>query len=696
MSELQWYEKELTLQQAMDCIDENLRSSVRNFVAIGFYLKEIRNRKLYQEDGCQNFEEFVRKHYDRDKGWASKCIKVNDQLSQGGNSPILAKAYKSYKVYQLVELAYLTEEQRELASPDMTVKKIQAIRRPEPEPEVVTLQPELEVPEGGAVSQQSEAESEKASAVETPEQGRKERVQEQYRLQELYLYPFAKWLIKNHKEWFREDFQNRVEMVEQSERELKQYLGASRKGDRAYGFPVTSSIKAYARLFDNRIELTQFEGNEMTEVGTSEWFYLSAAVQAMWNEIALEEAQTLRKRTEAEPETAVPEPEGDEIEVDTNTCPPDNGSCRRQEWGTSPKEQAAGHRECVKCWADWKSRQKVLMDAAKVQREEAETEDECSCDTDRHDEAWFVSQWADLERGELGRVMRACRFDGTVSDKAKAIQEELSPYGAYCSSSREYVFDFHGFAGGLDFTVGQEKMHLKYGRFAKELFRLYDPFDERFDEKEIIPVEILDEEFEEDSQVVDTECTEVEKLAEPEEPELTDFQIAREELERAQRLLDKCLLDFPDESNINIRRLKTKVAALACYVCDLDDIENPPPKPVQPELPLLTNNDQRAAFVDAYETWPLWIETVQTGERYYRYDLEDGTSMVVKVYHAMLFDYHVPAGTKYEDRFREGYGRHEYYLLKPGKFFRDCEANRSMLIDKLKELQKKEKQKKDE
>lgn len=99
--------------------------------------------------------------------------------------------------------------------------------------------------------------------------------------------------------------------------------------------------------------------------------------------------------------------------------------------------------------------------------------------------------------------------------------------------------------------------------------------------------------------------------------------------------------------------------------------------------------------MDDYETWPLWIETVQTGERYYRYDLEDGASMVVKVYHARLFDY-TAYGTAYEERFSEGWGKQEYYLLRPGKFFKDCKTNRSSLIDKLKEIQKKEKQKQDE
>lgn len=147
---MQWYERDMTLAQAMDGIETNMWASVRNYIAVGFYLKAIRDRKLFQEAGYQNFEEFVRDKYDRDKGWASRCIKVNDQLSKDGNSLVLAEEYREYKVSQLVELAYLTEEQRTLANPDMTVKQLQAIRKPEPqqEKEVVTLQPELKEHEG--------------------------------------------------------------------------------------------------------------------------------------------------------------------------------------------------------------------------------------------------------------------------------------------------------------------------------------------------------------------------------------------------------------------------------------------------------------------------------------------------------------------------------------------------------------------
>ncbi|MDD3253932.1 MAG: hypothetical protein PHV18_15415 [Lachnospiraceae bacterium] len=106
----------------------------------------------------------------------------------------------------------------------------------------------------------------------------------------------------------------------------------------------------------------------------------------------------------------------------------------------------------------------------------------------------------------------------------------------------------------------------------------------------------------------------------------------------------------------------------------------------QQELPMLKNNDQRAAFIDSYATWPLWIEIKETGEKYYRYDLPNGNSFVVKTYHCLLFDYYSTVDSK--SRYCEGDGHEEYYYLVEPKFFYDCKTNRSYLIEILKELQK--------
>ena len=170
--------------------------------------------------------------------------------------------------------------------------------------------------------------------------------------------------------------------------------------------------------------------------------------------------------------------------------------------------------------------------------------------------------------------------------------------------------------------------------------------------------------------------------------ERTDIELLRELLERKKQLLAKCL-EAPgiDKSDEHIRMQKLEVGALASMLCELEDLEEKKDRPKQPELPPLRNNDQRAAFIDTYETWPLWIDNQETGERYHRYDLSDGTSFVIKTYHSMLYDWKADVAMRY----KEGYGANEEYLLEPGKFFRDCRVNRTALIEKLKEIQRGEK-----
>lgn len=171
--------------------------------------------------------------------------------------------------------------------------------------------------------------------------------------------------------------------------------------------------------------------------------------------------------------------------------------------------------------------------------------------------------------------------------------------------------------------------------------------------------------------------------------ERTDIELLRELLERKKQLLAKCL-EAPgiDKSDEHIRMQKLEVGALASMLCELEDLKEKKDRPKQPELPQLKNNDQRAAFIDAYETWPLWIDNQETGERYHRYDLSDGTSFVIKTYHSMLYDWKADVAMRY----KEGYGANEEYLLESGKFFRDCRTNRTTLIEKLKEIQKGERQ----
>lgn len=358
----------------------------------------------------------------------------------------------------------------------------------------------------------------------------------------------------------------------------------------------------------------------------------------------------------------------------------------------------------------------------------------------------FIKAWKEYQLDDFKRAMRAMRTGQNTGEKAKQIQKELAPHGCHCVGCSEYSFNFHTFAGGMDWQVRNEKIHLKYSRLASELLCMYDPWSSEFDEEP----DIIDEQRNESIDAAEKqqmghclhrpeyECSLPEKYmhrpgsgtdcaheccwecvkhgecklecnssadrpeteeeiatsqtdneaSKNEMKERTDMEILRELLERKKQLLSKCLgTPGIDKSDEHIRMQKLEVGALASMLCELEDLEEKKDRPKQPELPPLRNNDQRAAFIDAYETWTLWIDNQETGERYYRYDLQDGTSFVIKTYHSMLYDWKADVAMRY----KEGYGANEEYLLEPGKFFRDCRANRTTLIEKLKEIQKGEK-----
>lgn len=118
----------LTLEE----IDQRIaRTAVEAAIEIGYYLKQIRDRKLYEQAGCRDVYEYARKQYGYDKSVASRHMSRNDRFSKGGNSPELAEQYAGYGKSQLQEMISMTEEQLEQVNPDMTVREMKNLKKPE-------------------------------------------------------------------------------------------------------------------------------------------------------------------------------------------------------------------------------------------------------------------------------------------------------------------------------------------------------------------------------------------------------------------------------------------------------------------------------------------------------------------------------------------------------------------------------------
>lgn len=512
----------MTLEEADAGIRNGLKDAARSVIIVGYYLKGVRDHKLYLTAGYVDIWEYAAATFGFSKSTASRYMKRNDKFSVGGNSPVLADEYRDYSKAQLQEMLNLDAEQLEDVTPGMTVREIRELKRPrelpyydipgqlnisdfpgmddagdDPDAAVDVEETEELIPARGsfsvtaedliedetecvAMSQQEESETLPNCGGNAAEKQR--YPMDDYGFREKRCNELARKLISDWKSWFGQDYQNRVLNVVESEKQIKEKI----KGysNRTWWLKSDDGEMMHVNLFDKYI---QFWGKDF--LGNCEWFYLCAAIQSMWNVIALEDTQKIVKDLNS-------------VACELDSTPPD------------PERTA---------------------------------------------------EPADYNRDQL---------ESMILD-AKARLECM----------------------GEGWKMGQ--------------------------------AEFL--------------CTKYMMMIQAYELLLKSHEAAEPE---------------PEEE-----------------------------KAEQPELPRLKNNDQRAAFVDDYESWPLWIDNQETGEKYYRYDLPDGTSFVVKVYHAMIFlGWEVESGSRYE----EGYGLSEQYILKPGKFFRDCRTNRSAMIEKLKELQKSE------
>ena len=165
----------------------------------------------------------------------------------------------------------------------MTVREIREIRTPDPEPEE-------QLPGQMSVEDFPEA---------MPEQEEKTKVELQKPTEEVweYLNAFARGFIKLHKNWFLENYQNRVMDVTTSPILIRQEFCEGRS--RTHYFEIREK-SAFINLFDDYIQVFSVNCDYL---GDYDWFYLAAAIQSMWNVVAIEEAQ--QKNEEEQPSEEV-------------------------------------------------------------------------------------------------------------------------------------------------------------------------------------------------------------------------------------------------------------------------------------------------------------------------------------------------------------------------------------------------------
>jgi hypothetical protein len=299
-----------------------------------------------------------------------------------------------------------------------------------------------------------------------------------------------------------------------------------------------------------------------------------------------------------------------------------------------------------------------------------------------HDARWFTLKiYNQLSEGDEAAAICQELSGKNIKEIAKAIQQSIAPNG-YCGHySQDFTVTFYSFYKGIDCNFNGEQKHMTYTLFAQEIMALIedgtikpDPVETVATSQEIVETEPAVIEEEKDaafSQQDEQDCCGLAAVAEYDDRILDDMI----------NEIDQTLSVMRDYWQTNQPGTYTKYAMQLTAYNLLKDLHKEEPAP-QPPLPIMRNKDQREKFLESYHDWPIWFKVPEASEVYYRYDLPDGSSIVICEYRVWY---------EWMEKYLSGNpdsSRNKLYLLKAGyHYLADCGTNTSALIDHLKEVQ---------
>ena len=555
------YFLDVSLEEAETSIRASLKDAARSVIAVGHYLKVIRDKELYREAGYENVWDYAADRFGFSKSTASRYMTRNDKFSVGGNSPILAEEFREYSKAQLQEMLSLDAEQMSAVTPDMTVREIRELRRPK------------EIP--------------------------------------------------------------------------------------YFEIPGQLSLSDFPELGEAEMEDSAVENSAPTETMTSTTAFTVSAEDLIGDPEEKLSAYGFPKRVYP----------ADSL-LTTPGCKGDNGR---------------GY-DCFNCHLECEIRQEY-----------------CRC-VDATCGFPFPCQMVDTGKREIleKKIGERCQFiDLNLADHAAGDGSPI-PCCKDCETPCEYACENSGKrVATSQQSVAADAQQETAGNAAEKQQDIPEkPKTEKCIYDGISRCTLPEEDKEKDGTGKDCahhccwncvkrdgcniECyasskrktldddevaaEDEENAEQPAEPIEFDRKTLEDMIRNAQEVLDQMCDCWVENQPYTYAKYNMMIQAYKLLLKEHDESDQKlDPVEQQPELPLLKNDKQRAEFIDAYEEWPLWIDNQETGEKYYRYELPDGTSFVIKTYHAMLYNYDALEYGNY----KEGYGENEQYLLKRGKFFRD-------------------------
>ena len=133
-------------QDIKQAVKQSMTRAVVSFVEIGFYLKKIKNEKLYLQDGYKDIWEAAENEFGLKRKQAWSFMNINDKYSVDGNSTELLPQYEGFSKSTLTEMLTLPEEDYKLIKENTRIEDIRELKQAEQEQEKELKKEEEQVP----------------------------------------------------------------------------------------------------------------------------------------------------------------------------------------------------------------------------------------------------------------------------------------------------------------------------------------------------------------------------------------------------------------------------------------------------------------------------------------------------------------------------------------------------------------------
>lgn len=105
----------------------------KSFIRLGYHLAEMQRNRYYEDFGYQTLEDFAVANLGMDKSNVYRYIRVFEKFSADNGyhqkTLYLDDKWKDYSFSQLVEMCNMSSDQREVCTPDMTIKQLREIKK---------------------------------------------------------------------------------------------------------------------------------------------------------------------------------------------------------------------------------------------------------------------------------------------------------------------------------------------------------------------------------------------------------------------------------------------------------------------------------------------------------------------------------------------------------------------------------------